>query len=698
MHNLRVTIAIASLIVLAAGARAGEPITGADLTVMKSGPALAAAGTDVSYQVTVTNLGPDDAAPVTLTDPIPPGMTFVSATQDSGPVFLCTDPGVGNPGSVDCAIGTLANGVSATFTFVFNIGPETAPGTFFTNIATGASPVDPSEENNSGIAVTSTPPPPQADMAITKNGPASAVPDADVAFTIVVTNGGPDAAVNAAWNDTLPGTMTFVSINQNTGPAMGCTTPAVGAGGTVTCTAASFPAGSPASFTLTAHVPVDTPSGTSFTNTATVSTDTNDSSEENDSATATVTVSSTDVSVTKAGPATATAGTNIAYVLTISNAGPDFASVELADTLPPGTTFVSLVQDNGPGGSCIMPAPGFGGDILCPRLLGAGQSAQFTLTVAVGDTLSITNTVTGATEGADPNMLNNSASVTTTVMPASDPAVAKTGPTTAAQTSDITYTVTVTNPAVSTATNVALTDNVPAQTTFVSAAQTGGPMFTCTMPVAGATGAVSCTIASFAPGDSATFDIVVRVDNNASGTISNTATVTATTDVNPGNSSSTSSATATSTQADMSINKTVSPPPYGTGFPATYQIVVTNGGPTGATGVVVTDALPAGVTLVSATSSQGSCTGMATVTCNLGSVAVAASASVTLVVTLPSTEGPVSNTATVASTNDPNGANDSSTVTIDVIPASMIPALSPLMLALLAAGLGAVGLIARRFQ
>jgi uncharacterized repeat protein (TIGR01451 family) len=66
-----------------------------DVAVTKTGPDMASANTDVPYVVTVTNLGPDATATITLTDAIPDGMTFVSGTQDNGPAFVCAYP---NPG------------------------------------------------------------------------------------------------------------------------------------------------------------------------------------------------------------------------------------------------------------------------------------------------------------------------------------------------------------------------------------------------------------------------------------------------------------------------------------------------------------------------------------------------------------------------------------------------------------------------
>jgi uncharacterized repeat protein (TIGR01451 family) len=131
----------------------------------------------------------------------------------------------------------------------------------------------------------------------------------------------------------------------------------------------------------------------------------------------------------------------------------------------------------------------------------------------------------------------------------------------------------------------------------------------------------------------------------------------------------------------------------------TYTIAVTNAGPGSATATTVTDVLPAGTTFVSATPSQGSCSGTTTVTCNLGTLANAASATIALTITLPSTAGPVANTASVTTTSlDPNPANNSSTSTITVIPAANIPAMSPLLLLLLAFALCLAGFVALRLE
>jgi len=58
----------------------------------------------------VTNNGPDPATGVTVTDSLPPEVTFVSTTPSQG---ACS-----GSGTISCALGNLPNGTSATVTIV----------------------------------------------------------------------------------------------------------------------------------------------------------------------------------------------------------------------------------------------------------------------------------------------------------------------------------------------------------------------------------------------------------------------------------------------------------------------------------------------------------------------------------------------------------------------------------------------------
>ena len=124
--------------------------------------------------------------------------------------------------------------------------------------------------------------------------------------------------------------------------------------------------------------------------------------------------------------------------------------------------------------------------------------------------------------------------------------------------------------------------------------------------------------------------------------------------------------------ADLSITKTDSPDPVKSGQNLTYTIVVTNNGPSAASGVTLNDQLPKNAGFASVATTTGSCTAKPSkslVTCSLGSMASGSSATITIVVKSP-TRGTVVNTASVSATSptDPNTSNNSATATTTVTP------------------------------
>jgi len=276
-------VALACCAIASLDAVAGT-VNETDMAVLKTGPAQAAAGGDVAYTITVVNLGSIGASDVVLTDPAPADTTFVSLSQDSGPPFdFCATPIVGGSGTITCSISTLAPSAGASFTVTLFIYADTPAGTTLTNTATvDASTPDPDSANDSSVVQTQVTFANPADMQVSKVGPASATPNGDVTYSIGLGNAGPAAATDVLLSDTLPDTMTFVSLNQEGGPQMSCTAPAVGTGGTVSCSVASFPANEVAMFLLTTNIPPETPSDTVFTNVATVTSasDPNDANNE----------------------------------------------------------------------------------------------------------------------------------------------------------------------------------------------------------------------------------------------------------------------------------------------------------------------------------------------------------------------------------------------------------------------------------
>src|SRR5207245_4218375 len=129
---------------------------------VKSVLATVVAGTDVTYTLSVSNVGDTDVpGPTTLTDTLPPGMTFVSI--ESFDPWVCTTPSVGATGTINCTnANTIPQEGGATFTFVFHLTSEARAGTMISNTATITNQNDTNSQNNSSTttATVGTPPPP----------------------------------------------------------------------------------------------------------------------------------------------------------------------------------------------------------------------------------------------------------------------------------------------------------------------------------------------------------------------------------------------------------------------------------------------------------------------------------------------------------------------------------------------------------
>jgi uncharacterized repeat protein (TIGR01451 family) len=128
----------------------------ADVSVTKTAPAgPVVAGNTITYTINVSNLSPNDAQTVALSDVIPANTTFVSDTQTSGPTFTFNNPAVGGTGTISGTINLLASEASASFTVVVLVSPSTLNGTTITNTANVTSITgDPNLANNSQTVTT----------------------------------------------------------------------------------------------------------------------------------------------------------------------------------------------------------------------------------------------------------------------------------------------------------------------------------------------------------------------------------------------------------------------------------------------------------------------------------------------------------------------------------------------------------------
>lgn len=138
-----VLLAFAALEATSSGA---PPAGSADLSVTKTDAKdPVQPGAPIDYTITVTNAGPDAALNAVVTDKLPKGTTFVSATTANG---TCTVKGT----QLTCTLGGLSNG--ATATIELRVTAPTKAGTI-SNVADVTSDVtDPNKANDSATQTT----------------------------------------------------------------------------------------------------------------------------------------------------------------------------------------------------------------------------------------------------------------------------------------------------------------------------------------------------------------------------------------------------------------------------------------------------------------------------------------------------------------------------------------------------------------
>lgn len=216
-------------------------VPAADIRVDKSvDKPQATLGDTVTFVVSVTNLGPDQAGAVEVQDLLPTGLTLLSASPTSG-VY---DPasGVWSLPSLDPV--PPARALSPQETLTIQARADT-PGTFVNTAASDrstATPYDPDPSNNSQSAVVTVGPAPAA-LAVSKSvDPASARVGDAVRYTLTVSNAGPGIADDVVLRDRLPDGITALTATAPctlSGNAVSCTWPSVGHGMTeqVTVTA-----------------------------------------------------------------------------------------------------------------------------------------------------------------------------------------------------------------------------------------------------------------------------------------------------------------------------------------------------------------------------------------------------------------------------------------------------------------------------
>jgi uncharacterized repeat protein (TIGR01451 family) len=644
----------------------------ADLAISKTNNATTVTpGGTATYTITVTNAGPATAIGARVLDVFSPSIfTSVQWQCAASGVSSCTVPGP-QTGNIDTLVTVgpgAANNVTLTAQVVVNSSLTTGEVTNTATVTAPAGSSDPTSANNSATdtdAIAAL-----ADLAVTNTGPDPVTAGTSVQYTHTVTNNGPSTARN------VPIATQMFEINGlerpdlidglDAPPGIACELRPFFSPVTLlefllpVCVIPELAPGASISFTQRVTLPADLqvipPPGQpeAVVSLAFLPQLTQPDPDPNNDAAffGSLLASEADLTVTKVGPSSVLAGSQVSYTVRVVNNGVSTArNVVIQDPVPAGLVLLQIHGVCATGLPCTIPtlAPGEGVDLLIDLLVPEDYSGPIT----------VVNTASAQSDTADPNAADNTASASTLVIAAqADLSIAKTGPSSVAPGGLLTYDVAILNSGPSIARNLVLLDVLPGGTTFVSLQAPPAATVCDTLP-SGDGGVIRCRTTALGDGETLTYRIVVQAhaDLRPRSILTNVAVASAPTpDLNIGNDrAQVDTIVAAPTEADLVLTKSDAPDPVIIGSDITYTLTIANLGPAPATAVTLTDTLSAGLTLVSATPSQGTCAGA---TCSLGSMPAGATASVTLVASATG-GGVLTNSAVVTATEtDPVPANN----------------------------------------
>ncbi len=615
-------------------------------TIVKNGPATAAAGSTITYTVDVTNEGPSNAKHADISDIIPPALFDVSwtASVTSGTATINSGAtGTGNNVSVDA---NMNAGASIRVIITGTIQPPLLVPIHNTAEVTPSEPNTPPVTSNEVITTINA----QAKLHITKMSVDTASAGGNITYGIVVTNSGPSNARGLTITDIVPSqiqNVTWTAVGVGNAAVL---TGASGSGNNLTVTG-DLGAGSSNSIAITVSGTIASNFAGTLTNNATVKP--SEPNSTGDTATKTTVVNRLPkLSITKSAADGVLAGDSLTYTITVTNTGQaDAIGTVITDTIPASllggywtsTTTGAATVTNGGSGS--------------------GRFVRLTANIPAGSSNSVVITIKAKTDpGIDTTLINRatatpaepvppvSASKTVRVRKIPVVSISKAGPAQLDAGEQIVYTLLITNIGVSNANNLLISDVIPVQVqnpTWQATANGSAQV------VANGTGAgnnlgVTVNIPA-GQGNSVSVVITGKVDPAFSGSFTNGATaIPAESGSVPASSNQVT--TTVSQRPNIHVMK-AGPASVNAGEVVTYTITATNMGPSNATNTTITDAVPATLTNVSWTataSGAASVSSGASGTGNSVSVAgnIAAGAgnsiNITITGTVPASSAPTS--------------------------------------------------------
>jgi uncharacterized repeat protein (TIGR01451 family) len=450
----------------------GQPV----VSVAASAPATTSVST-VTFTLSYTNSGAGPALAATLSDVLPAGTTFVSATGG----------GTNAAGTVTWDLGDLAAGASATVTVTVTLngfGAYKNSGSMVYSVGLNTQTID----SNTTTTVYSAAEP---QLTLTKTAPATTT-QPGVTYTLAYDNTGTGAAQAVALSDVLPNGATFISASNG-----GTLT-----GNTVNWTVGNVAAGGSGQVTVTVNLGAFGTYGNSGTGTYQDSTGTTYPLSSNTTST---TYGDDEPLLTLLASAPAiTAQQTITLTIAYANNGAAASqATKVTDTLPAGATFVSASNGGTLAAGVVTWTLG---------TVAGGGGGTLTLVVTLGAYGTYQNQAKATyTDGTNP--FTATSNTTTTIYGPNQAAIALTASAPSdVTTPQVTYTLNWANTGTGTASAFVITDALPAGATAVVASN-GGTF---------AGGTVTWDVANAATGTNGTLTVTFNLP--AAGSYNNQAT------------------------------------------------------------------------------------------------------------------------------------------------------------------------------
>lgn len=551
-------------------------------------------GEQISFEIILTNDGPDNATNIIVVDQLLSGFNFVSYTATAGTYSSATG---------FWQVGTLANGASETLTIDVTVNPSGNYTNTSQVIASDGYDLDStpangvsSEDDQGDVSLT---PVEVIDLSLTKTISKSPPLVSDnVMFVLTISNAGPNTATSVEVTDLLPSGFTYISDNGGgsynaISGLWNVGTLANGASESLSIMASVNPTGIYTNIAeVTNHDQFDADS----------TPNNNVPAEDDQDEVVVIPEPLVDLSITKiADNLTPNVGNQIVFTVTVQNDGPsDATNVVVTDLLASGYGLVSAVPSSGSYNAV--------NGVWNVGSLNSSNTETLTVTANVLSSGDYSNTaeLTGLTEidvdstpGNNNGAEDDQVSITPTPIPISDlllrKSVDKLSPVVG---EEVIFNINISNLGPSDVTGVEIMDVLPSGYTYVSNSRTAGTY--------NATTGIWELNNVLPNGVTETLNIVATV--NASGDYFNVTEVFSSNNVDPNSTPNNdnffendqdSAGTIPIPAADLELSLTVDNEFPDVSSIITFTLTLSNIGPSDASGIVVDDLLPSGYNYIS---------------------------------------------------------------------------------------------------